>query len=123
MQHTVAPDPRTAWQLTKLRDAILARLLLGPASLHRLALDLEHLYNRDAVEAPPLLLDIAEEIRLYKNLGLVEEGPSGNLYLNQDRVPADKLEELEALAARMAEHLEAWPAPPTEHPATGLAEA
>jgi hypothetical protein len=120
MQREAAPlDPRLGWQLSRLRDAVLARLLLGPASLHRLALDLERLYMEDVVEAPPLLMDIVEEVRLYKRLGLVQEGPSGALYLDESLVPPEARERLEELAARMANALGAWSTPGAEE--AGLA--
>jgi len=104
-------DPRVGHQLSVLRDAVVARLLLGPVSLHGLVLDLERLYMGDVLEAPPALVDVAEEVGLLKRLGVVVEGSGGLLYLDEERLPGDVRERVEALAARMAEALGAWAVP------------
>jgi len=104
-------DPRVGHQLSVLRDAVVARLLLGPVTLQGLVLDLERLYALDVVDAAPVLVDVVEEVRLLRRLGVVVEGSGGLLYLDEERLPGDVRERVEALAARIAEALGAWAVP------------
>jgi len=104
-------DPRVGYELSLLRDAVVARLLLGPVSLHGLLLDLERLYMADVVGAAPLLVDVVEEVGLLRRLGLVVEGSGGLLYLDESKLPGDVLDRVAGLASRMAEALGAWTVP------------
>ncbi len=101
MQPWTAVDPRAAAQLGELRYAILARLAAAPATLHRLLLDLEKLSMLDEAPAPSLV-DVVLETRLYEELGLLHEGEAGLLYLDQERLPPDVAEKVQALARRYA---------------------
>ena len=101
MQPWTAVDPRAAAQLGELRYAILARLAAAPATLHRLLLDLEKLNALDEAPAPSLV-DVVLETRLYEELGILHEGETGELYLDQEKLPPEVAEKIQALARRYA---------------------
>ncbi len=101
---------RLGWELGELRYAILARIAAGPVTLQQLISDLMRLHEEDVITAYPSLVDVVEEVRLYRELGLVEEGGSGRLYLNHRLLPGEVAERVWELAERIAESLGA-PAP------------
>jgi len=86
---------------SKLSYIILARLYVSPLTLPALYREILSYSEDGLLPADPTIIEVANEVALFKKLGVINEGSRGLLYLNHDRLEPLVRRRIEEYARRL----------------------